>query len=276
MSVPGTVAEVGTVTVTPASCDCWATAAVQAPAPPPASASATSREALRPRRSRPNDRSAGAEKSFGSSAFGRSITPPPSRMVDASLVRFSSVNAGSPVRTRADLICATVHVGWRSRSSAAAPATCGAAMLVPLKMAQRSCGCAERMFTPGEATSGLSRSETGVGPAEEKSPITSGGPLREVVTAAAVIAAGAFPGDATVPRPNSSKSFPAEMAETTPAAAAASTARTTMSRLGSISGSPKDMLSTSMPSRTAASIPATISGEFPSAPNCGVGTPSTL
>ena len=149
-------------------------------------------------------------------------------------------------------------------------------MLVPLRIAQPSRGSAERMLTPGDATSGLRRSDTGVGPAEEKSPITSGVPLREVVTAEAVIAAGAFPGDATVPRPNSSKSFPAAIAETTPAAAAASTARTTMSRLGSISGSPKDMFSTSMPSRTAASIPATISGEFPSVPNWGVGTLSTL
>ena len=132
VNVPGTVTEGGTVTVTPASRDCFATAAAHAPAPPPASASVTLREALRPRRSRPNDRSAGAAKTFGSSALGRSITPPPSRTVDASVVRLSSVNAGSPVRTSADLICSTVHLGWRSRSSAAAPATCGAAMLVPL------------------------------------------------------------------------------------------------------------------------------------------------
>ena len=143
-------------------------------------------------------------------------------------------------------------------------------------MAQRSRGCAERMPTPGDATSGLNRSETGVGPAEEKSPMTSGGPSRDVLTAAAVIAVAAFAGEETVPRPNSSKSFPAEMAETTPAAAAASTARTTMSRLGSISTAPKDMFSTSMPSRTAASIPATISGAFPSGPSWGVGTPYTL
>src|SRR4029077_346072 len=96
---------------------------------------------------------------------------------------------------------ATVHVGWRSRRSAAAPATCGAAMLVPLKIAQRSCGCAERMLTPGDETSGLKPSETGVGPAEEKSPITSGVPLRDVVTAAAVIAAGAVAGCGVGARP---------------------------------------------------------------------------
>ena len=50
-----------------------------------------------------------------------------------------------------------------------------------------------------------------------------------------------------------------------------------MSRVGSISGSPSDMLITSMPSATAASIAATSSGEFPSSPtSASVGIVSAL
>ena len=59
----------------------------------------------------------------------------------------------------ADLICATVHVGWACRRSAAAPATCGEAMLVPLNSAQLDFGSDESTFTPGAVTSGLSASE---------------------------------------------------------------------------------------------------------------------
>ena len=76
----------------------------------------------------------------------------------------------SPVRTSADLTCATVQVGWRCLSSAAAPATCGDAMLVPLNAGPRPsrAGTDERTSTPGAATSGFSCSEIGVGPPEEK------------------------------------------------------------------------------------------------------------
>jgi minor extracellular serine protease Vpr len=45
---------------------------------------------------------------------------------------------------------------------------------------------------------------------------------------------------------------------------------------GSISGSPSDRLTTSIPSLTAASIPAAISGAFPFSPKFSVGTVSTL
>jgi hypothetical protein len=55
-------------------------------------------------------------------------------------------------------------------------------------------GSEEVIPTPGALTSGFSCSETGVGPAEEKLAITS-----EVVTAATVIAEGAFPGELTDP-----------------------------------------------------------------------------
>ena len=97
-----------------------------------------------------------------------------------------------------------------------------------------------------------------------------------LVTAAAVIAFAASPGDEMEPKPNSLKSLPAAIAGTTPAFAAALIAFTTMSRAGSISASPSERLITSMPSATAASIPLTISGEFPFKPTPGVGTVSTL
>ena len=53
---------------------------------------------------------------------------------------------------------------------------------------------------------------------------------------------------------------------TTPASAAALIAATTRSRDGSISGSPSERLITSMPSCTAASMPAAISGALPFEP----------
>ena len=150
-------------------------------------------------------------------------------------------------------------------------------MLVPDSMAQASPGAAERIEAPGALTSGLWRSESGVGPLDENEATTSSGPSRFVVTAPTVIAAGAEPGEPTEPRPNSEKSFPAETTGTTPARAAASSACTTMSREGSISGSPRDMLITSIPSCTAASIAATSSGELPSRPtSAAVGMVSAL
>ena len=131
-------------------------------------------------------------------------------------------------------------------------------------------------FTPGAVTSGFIWSDTGVGPPEEKSAISSGGPESLSVDAATVIASCAEPGDPTEPRPSSPNSLPAAMTGTTPAAAAASIAFTTMSRCGWISGSPSDRLMTFMPSFTAASMPAAISGEFPSRPKFAVGIVSTL
>ena len=151
-------------------------------------------------------------------------------------------------------------------------------MLVPLQ----SCadhvfrGSDERMSTPGASTSGFIWSDTGVGPLEEKLAISSAGPSSPSVDAATVIASGAVPGEPTEPRPLDSKSLPAAITGTTPASAASSIAFTTMSRVGSTSGSPSERLMTLMPSATAASMPATISGEFPSRPNPSVGMVSTL
>ena len=70
-------------------------------------------------------------------------------------------------------------------------------------------GSDERIATPGALTSGLSRSESGVGPeplksASSLSPLASGS-----VTAATVIARAEVPGEESEPSPNSSKSLPA-------------------------------------------------------------------
>ena len=72
-------------------------------------------------------------------------------------------------------------------------------------------------------------------------------------TAATEIAAGALPGEPTEPRPKSSRSFPAEITGTTPAAATLLSASISASLAGSISGPPPEKLITSMPSFTAAS-----------------------
>src|SRR5215210_2483398 len=136
-------------------------------------------------------------------------------------------------------------------------------MLVPLNASQvpSRAGTDETISRPGAESSGFRRSEKGVGPADENEATR-----RASDVAPTVIADGAEPGDETEPSPNAPKSFPAETTGTTPALAAPSSARTTRSRAGGISGSPIDRLMTSMPSATAASIPAAISGEFPSRP----------
>ena len=90
-----------------------------------------------------------------------------------------------------------------------------------------------------------------------------------------MIAFGADPGESIEPNPSASKSLPAAITGTTPWSAAPSIAWTTMSRAGVISGSPSERLITFIPSSTAASIPATISAELPSSPNCPVGIVST-
>src|SRR5579864_9184002 len=99
------------------------------------------------------------------------MRPPPSRVAGTSVVPVT--RTGSPVDSSADLISSTVHVGWRCMRTAAAPATCGDAMLVPLHADQLAAGIEERTFTPGAVTSGFISRETGVGPLEEKSAIRS-------------------------------------------------------------------------------------------------------
>src|SRR3990170_938886 len=111
-----------------------------------------------------------------------------------------SSTASTPVCTSADLIWLTVHVGCRCARSAAAPATCGAAMLVP-ETAAHPPETEERTPTPGAATSGLRRSDIVVGPTEEKSACTGVGGFPVIYTAPTVIARTEFSGDETEPAP---------------------------------------------------------------------------
>ena len=177
------------------------------PAPPPASVSSTCCVGLHPARRRPNESATGLAKTSGVSARGRLTTPPPARDVDGSTRFRWSANAPSPVSASADLTCAGVQVGWRCRSSAAAPATCGAAMLVPDSVAQAP-GGGRLDRDAGRADVRLEPEESGVGPLEEKDATTSSGPLRVVETAPTVIASGAEAGEPTEPRPKSVEVVP--------------------------------------------------------------------
>ena len=93
-------------------------------------------------------------------------------------------------------------------------------------------------------------------------------------TAATEIASGAVPGEPSEPSPKSSRSFPAAITVTTPAATTPCTASTSASFAGSICGPPPEKLITSIPSATAASKAAMISGVFATWP-IGVGTVNT-
>jgi hypothetical protein len=198
-SEPGTATDVGTP-ISPAGPSLWSTLTDHVPAPPPASASATEAVAPVPGALRPKESETGVARTSGWSARGRSMTPAPPRGGAAGTLGDS--NTGFAVPTSAALTCSGVQFGWRWSSSAAPPATCGEAMLVPENVAQVP-GTEERMRTPGAATSGLSRSEIGVGPADEKPASWLGAPEDEVVTAATVIARAELPGEETEPRPNS-------------------------------------------------------------------------
>src|SRR2546430_17721693 len=103
---------------------------------------------------------------------------------------------------------------------------------------------------------------------------SAGAKMGLFVTAATVIAAGAVPGDATLPRPKSSRSFPAAITGTTPAAAVLRAISIVASGAGSDSGPPPAQLITFMPAATADSNAATISGVFTTFP-IGVGTVKT-
>ena len=79
-----------------------------------------------------------------------------------------------------------------------------------------------------------------------------------------------------MPRPKKSRSFPAEMTGTTPARTTFATVGIIASVRGSACGPPPEKLMTSMPSATAASNAATISGVVPEQqPPSGSGTLKT-
>ena len=93
-------------------------------------------------------------------------------------------------------------------------------------------------------------------------------------TAATEIASGAVPGEPVEPVPKSSRSLPAAITGTTPAAATLWTASISASFAGSTCGPPPEKLITFIPSATAASKAAMISGVFATWPT-GVGTVKT-
>jgi hypothetical protein len=78
------------------------------------------------------------------------------------------------------------------------------------------------------------------------------------------MASGTEPGEPAVPRPKSSRSFPAAITGTTPASTVLCTASYIASFAGSVCGPPPEKLMTFIPSATAASKACTISGVSPS------------
>src|SRR3954454_3574839 len=100
------------------------------------------------------------------------MRPAPSSVTAASFVRSVLPQAAPALDISADLTCCGDQAGCRWTSSATAPATCGAAMLVPSNTANGepafSGRVEERISGPGAATSGLSKCPNGVGPADEK------------------------------------------------------------------------------------------------------------
>ena len=91
-----------------------------------------------------------------------------------------------------------------------------------------------------------------------------------------LIASGAVEGEPLVPSPKKSRSFPAEMTGTTPARTTFVIVAIIASVRGSAWGPPPEKLMTSIPSVTAASKAATISGVVPEQqPPSGSGTLKT-
>ena len=115
-----------------------------------------------------------------------SIRPEPTSSGPAGVVPSSSTTLGSADVISADLIAASDQAGSSWARRAAAPATSGDAIDVPLMIWNVSPGrspltgvgvAAARMFTPGAPTSGLAMSGTAAsGPREEKAAIKSLGP----------------------------------------------------------------------------------------------------
>src|SRR3954470_1208328 len=166
--VPGAIEEPGVAV-------CGAIETFQAPPPVPASESESNsglRASWPSTLRKANESDEGAAKSFGVFAAATSTRPPPSRSTEASLVRAVSPQAGCAEVISADFTCAGDHAGCCCSSSATAPETCGAAMLVPSKTANgapaNSGSVEERIWPPGAATSGFSLWSKLVGPADEK------------------------------------------------------------------------------------------------------------
>src|SRR5687768_16558335 len=100
---------------------------------------------------------------------------------------------------------------------------------------------------PGDGRNGIRASSGGALGAETESAEANTWLFE---TAATEIPSGAVPGEPAVPKPNSSRSFPAEMTGTSPAAATFLIVSTIASLAGSDSGPSPEKLITSIPSPT--------------------------
>ena len=146
----------------------------------------------------PNERDEGSVKTRGDAARGRFTRPPPSSVTGASCVRAVSAHAGTAVETSADFTSCADQPGWSSSRSAAAPATCGADMLVPSKTANgeppvNSGSVEERIWPPGAETSGFSRCPNAVGPPDEKLVTTPLRPFSTRSIAVPIVTSAALP-----------------------------------------------------------------------------------
>ncbi len=193
----------------------------------------------------------------------------------ASLERLSTITI--PTAPASWARKALVMIAQRPReTSAIAPASeprgsvlVGAFGSVPAAQSCRSTGLPSRPTMVPTSTSVRSLAPQAAGgstPAagtkgNRRPPTVRAGPKTWVFdNAATEIESGATPGAPAEPRPNSSRSLPAEITGTTPAAATLETASTSASLAGSVIGPPPEKLITFIPSRTADSKAAMISG----------------
>src|SRR5690606_21200931 len=206
----------------------------------------------------PNDSEPGRGTTGSSSAVGRKIRPAPSSNT------LPKVCCAEPMRT--DLSSGPLSSGRACLSTAAAPATCGAAIDVPLQATYGSpvhsfvpAARAATISTPGAVTSGLTAWSPARGPRLENQGTSS-----PSSTAPTVRAAAAAPGGVTVLGPLP----PSLPAATTKSVPYRSLSRSTASENGSVpsvyrSDSPRLMFTTSAPCAAAHSMPAMIHDDSP-------------
>ncbi len=154
----------------------------------------------------------------------------------------------SAIAPASDLAGSVVPHSWRPTGRPSVP------LIVPTSITCWSALTHAGGIAPGAGTNGIGPMAAGA---------TS---VRALVktwlfaVAATLMASGAVEGEPTVPSPKRSRSLPAEMTGTTPALTTLFTTRTIGSRAGSLCGPPPEKLMTSIPSATAASNAAMISG----------------
>ena len=168
----------------------------------------------------------------------------------------SSTNAQSPRETSA--IAPRERAGGQRRGARRSRLPGGAAEVPRRPAGRRRRRSSRRRRAPGRswpkppAPGGAAATKgTRVSAAGAPAAVTASAGAKTWVfeSAATEIASGAVPGEPVEPSPYSSRSLPAEMTGTTPAAATLRTASTSASLAGSVCGPPPEKLITSMPSR---------------------------